>query len=111
MAAAMSLYLDENLTPKIAAQLRQKGIDIVTVYDLGLAGDKDANHLVRATEMGRALVTADTDFLRLAASGMEHAGIVFGVQEDNTIGDWIKALELICFVYTADDMKNHVEYL
>jgi hypothetical protein len=111
LAAAISLYLDENLTPKIAAQLRQKGIDVVTVHDLGLTGDTDVNHLVRATEMGRVLVTADTDFLRLAAGGMEHAGIVFGVQEDNTIGDWVKALELICFVYTADDIKNHVEYL
>lgn len=111
MAAVISLYLDENLTPKIAAQLRQKGIDIVTVHDLGLTGDADVNHLVRATEMGRVLVTADTDFLRLAAEGMEHAGIVFAVQEDTTIGDWVRALELICFVYTADDMKNHVEYL
>ena len=111
MAAAISLYLDENLTPKIAAQLRQKGIDVVTVADLGLTGDTDVNHLVRATEMGRVLVTADTDFLRLAAGGMEHAGIVFGIQEDNTIGDWVKALELVCFVYTSDDMKNHVEYL
>ena len=111
MAAAISLYLDENLTHNIAVQLRQKGIDAVTVYDLGLAGDTDVNHLVRATEMGRVLVTADTDFLRLAAEGIEHAGIVFGVQEDNTIGDWVKALELVCFIYTSDDMKNHVEYL
>jgi hypothetical protein len=111
LAAAISLYLDENLTPKIAVQLRQKGLDVVTVYDLGLAGDTDVNHLIRATEMGRVLVTADTDFLRLAAEGLDHAGIVFGVQEDNAIGDWVKALELICFVYTSDDMRNHVEYL
>lgn len=111
MAAAISLYLDENLTPKIAAQLRAKGIDVVTVLELDLTGDTDENHLVRATQMGRVLVTADVDFLRLAADGMEHAGIVFGVQEDNTIGDWVKALELVCFVYTAEDMRNHVEYL
>lgn len=111
MAAAISLYLDENLTPKIAAQLRQKGIDVVTVLELGLTGDTDVNHLVRATAMERVLVTADIDFLRLAADGMEHTGIVFGIQEDNSIGDWVKALELICFVYTAEEMKNHVEYL
>lgn len=111
MAAAISLYLDENLTPKIAVQLRQKGIDVVTVYDLGLVGDTDANHLSRATQMGRVLVTADTDFLRLVAEGVEHAGIVFGVQEEHTVGDWVRALELICFVYTAEDMRNHVEYL
>ena len=63
MAAGISLYLDENLTPK------------------------------------------------MASSGIQHAGIIFGIQTDHGIGDWVKALELICLVYTADDMKNHVEYL
>jgi hypothetical protein len=47
----------------------------------------------------------------LAAEGVDYAGIVFGVQEANTIGDWVKALELVCFVYTSDGMKSHVEYL
>jgi hypothetical protein len=27
------------------------------------------------------------------------------------IGDWVKGLELIHAVYTADEMQNHVEYL
>jgi hypothetical protein len=40
-----------------------------------------------------------------------HAGIIFGAQESNSLGDWVKALELICFVYTADEMVNHVEYI
>lgn len=111
MAAAISLYLDENLSPKIAAQLRRRGINAVSVGDLGLFGDSDPNHLTRATGMGYILVTADTDYLILAASGFEHAGIVFGTQQDNDLGDWVRSLELICAVYSADDMKNHVEYL
>lgn len=111
LGVAISLYLDENLFPKIAAQLRQKGIDIVTVRDLGQAGDTDIHHLTRAIEMGRVVVTSDTDFLRLVAEGMNHTGIVFGIQENLQIGDWVKALELLCFVYTAEDMLNHIEYL
>ena len=111
MAAAISLYLDENLTPKIAVQLRRRGINVVTVRELGLLGDTDENHLARSTMMGCTLVTTDTDYLVLAASGIKHTGIIFGEQEEHNIGDWVKALELICLVYTSDEMMNHVEYL
>lgn len=111
MEAAVSLYLDENLSPTIAAQLKQRGIDAICVRDLNLLGDADVNHLERATEMGRVLVTTDVDFLRLAATGVPHAGIIFGNQQDHTLGDWVKNLELLCFVYTTQDMANHVEYL
>jgi predicted nuclease of predicted toxin-antitoxin system len=111
LEAAISLYLDENLSPRIAEQLKLRGVDAVSVRDLELLGDGDNNHLQRATQMGRVLVTMDTDFLRIAAEGGEHAGIVFGAQEDHSLGDWVKLLELLCFVYTAEEMKNHVEYL
>jgi hypothetical protein len=107
----ISLYIDENLTPKIAAQLRSRGIDALSVRDLGLLGDKDANHLRRATVMGRVLVTTDKDFLRLSAENPDHAGIIFGIQEDHSIGDWVTGLELICIVYTAEEITGRVEYL
>jgi hypothetical protein len=111
LAAAISLYLDENVSPKIATQLQRRGIDAITARDLGVLGDTDENHLARATSLGRSLVTCDTDYLILAASGIDHAGIIFGVQAELTIGDWVRDLELICSVYTADDMLKHVEYL
>lgn len=102
----ISLYIDENLTPEIANQLRLRGIDAVSVRDLGLLGDSDDNHLATATAMSRVLVTSDTDFLVLESQGIEHAGIILGVQEDHSLGDWVKGLELICFVYEAEDMKT-----
>ncbi|MCA9949322.1 MAG: DUF5615 family PIN-like protein [Anaerolineales bacterium] len=111
MAAVIRLYLDENLSPKIAKQLQLRGIDAVSVRDIGFLGDDDHNHLARATQQDRVLVTADVDFLQLAADVHYHAGIVFGIQQENTIGDWVKALEVLCFVYTAEEMQNHVEYL
>ncbi len=61
--------------------------------------------------MGRVLVTADTDFLILASEGVGHAGIIFGIQEYLSIGDWVRELEFRCLVYSDEDMKNHVEYL
>ena len=111
MEAAISLYLDENLSPKIARQLRSRGVDAVSVRDLGYLGDEDSNHLARAIKLNRVLVTTDVDFLRLVQDGQSHVGIVFGIQQNHSIGDWVKGLELLCFVYTAADMHNHIEYL
>ena len=111
MEVAITLYRDENISPKIAEQLRLRGIDAICVHDLGLLGDEDANHLKRASEMDRILVTTDVDFLRLAAEGILHKGIIFGIQQDHTLGDWVKNLELICFILAPEDMDNHVEYL
>lgn len=111
MAAAIRLYLDENLSPVTAEQLRLRGIDALSVRDLGTLGESDEFHFKRANELDRVVVTSDMDFLRLVSEGVEHMGVIFGDQPTLTIGDWVKGLELICFVYTPDDMKNHVEYL
>ena len=111
MAAEIRLYLDENLPPIIVEQLSQRGIDAVCVRDPGLLGDTDANHLIRATQMQRVLATSDADFLRMSAEEIEHAGMIYGKQSTHSIGDWVKGLELVCSVYTAEDMQNVVEYL
>ena len=111
MEAAIRLYLDENLSPKIADQLKLRGIDAVSVRDLETLGESDESHLARATRLGRVLVTSDVDFLRFAAEGINHTGIVFGVQSEHTIGDWVRKLELVCFVYSPAELENHVEYL
>ena len=111
MDSAIRLYFDESVEIAIAKQMQQRGIDSVTVRDLNLLSDTDSNHLKRAAEMGRVLCTYDSDYIELARSGIEHAGIVIAAQRKTTIGDWVRGLELICGVYSADDMKNQVEYL
>ncbi len=111
MEAAIRLYLDENLSPKITEQLKLRGIDAVCARDLRTLGDSDENHLARATKLGRVLVTSDVDFLRLTGEGIKHAGVVFGIQSDHSMGDWVKKLELICFVYSPEEFENHIEYL
>lgn len=111
LEAAIRLCLDENLSPRIAAQLRLRGIDALSARDLSALGQSDPDHLARTIKMDRVLVTADSEFLKMAAEGIHHLGIVFGAQEDHAIGDWVKKLESLCLVYTPDDMKDHVEYL
>lgn len=111
MDSDIRLYFDESVEVDVAEQMKQRGIDAVTVRDLDLLGDTDINHLQRASEMGRVLCTYDQDFLRLHAEGHFHTGIVFGFHDRTTYGDWVHGLELICGAMTADEMKNHIEYL
>ena len=108
---ALRFYLDENLPVEIARQLRSRGIDAVTVRDLGQLGDDDLNHLHRATALNRVLCTYDTDFIRLAVAGTPHAGIVLGHPEQHHIGPWVAFLELMDAIVSGEEMRNRVEYL
>ncbi|MBL8134428.1 MAG: DUF5615 family PIN-like protein [Anaerolineae bacterium] len=111
MVTKVRFYLDENVQIAVAEQLRRRGIEVLTVRDLNMLGDTDLSHLTRAARMGYVLCTHDADYIELAASGTEHAGIVFGQQHKHSIGEWIAFLELIHLVYNAEDMINLVEYV
>ncbi len=111
MGTKVRFYLDENVQTVIAEQLRRRGIEVVTVRDLNLLGDDDLNHMERATAMGYVFCTHDADYVDLASSGKEHAGIVFGQQHKRSIGDWVAFLELVHGVYDAEEMRNVVEYV
>lgn len=58
----MKLKLDENVHADVASALRERGHDVLTVHDQGLAGRTDAEiaHAVRAELRG--LITFDLDF-------------------------------------------------
>jgi predicted nuclease of predicted toxin-antitoxin system len=111
LVSAIRLYFDEGVQVAVAEQLRLRGIDAVHIRDLGLRGDSDINHLQRASEMGRVVCTFDYDFIRLHKQGIQHQGIIIAQHATTTIGDWVRGLELICGVLSADDMKSRVEYL
>lgn len=107
----LRFYRDENLPVEIARQLRSRGVDAVTVRDLGYLSDTDSNHLERATTLGCVLCTYDTDFVGLALQGFSHAGIVVGHPERHYIGAWVTFLELMDAVLSDTDMVGRVEYL
>lgn len=53
----MKWYLDEDLSPKVAEQLRRHGVDAVSAHDVGTQGRPDAEQLLWATHEHRVLVT------------------------------------------------------
>lgn len=57
----MLLVLDEGLPRAVAPELRARGRDAASVYELGLAGATDAELLAGLAERGEALVLVTAD--------------------------------------------------
>lgn len=104
-------HLDENVDPAIADGLRRRGVDVTTTQEAALLGVEDAAQLAFSSGQGRVLVTHDEDLLSLASRADRHAGIAYCHGESRSIGQVIAALMLIRDCLSADDMRNHVEFL
>jgi predicted nuclease of predicted toxin-antitoxin system len=61
-----ALLADENISLELVAALRERGIDICTIGELGLVGGSDAAVLARAKSENRVVLTHDGDFGLLA---------------------------------------------
>ncbi len=107
----LKFYFDEGVQLAVSEQLRSQGIDAISVRSLNLLGDTDINHLMRAAEMERVLCTYDADYLRLHASGISHAGIMYAAQSKTTIGDWVRAIRQLHDETTSDLMIDQILYV
>jgi predicted nuclease of predicted toxin-antitoxin system len=63
----MRLLVDANLSPKVAAGLREAGFEAMHVADLDLLTATDDQIFDRAVDDGFVVVTADSDFGMLLA--------------------------------------------
>src|SRR5216684_5691741 len=80
-ALFITLYLDEDLHPDLAAMIRQKGFDCQNAVEAGMLGKTDEEQLQYAASQGRCLISFNVrDFAILARhwvnAGRTHAGIV-----------------------------------
>jgi predicted nuclease of predicted toxin-antitoxin system len=111
MAEGVRFHLDEHMDPDIAAALRRVNIDVTTAAEQNLLGHGDEEHLQFALTAGRVIVTDDVDFLALAATNPDHAGIVFCRRTTRTLGEIIRFLILVHDVCEPGEMIGRVEYL
>ena len=93
------LLLDEHIPLVVAEGLRNLGVEVQQVSELGLAGEVDAVVLQEAITRGRILVTRDhRDFLRLAAFHIEEGSTIPGILlvpssiSERHPGDLVRAL-------------------
>ncbi len=110
MAERIRLYTDEHIPRAVVRGLRERGVDTLTVSEAGMLGASDEEHLAFARREGRVLFTQDNDFLRLHASGAEHAGIVYA-RQPTPIGDMIYGLMLVVEVLNPEELKGYLEFL
>jgi predicted nuclease of predicted toxin-antitoxin system len=107
--------MDEHVPKAVTDGLRRRGVDVVTIQELGLQAVSDTQHLEQAAQEGRVVFTQDADFLRLHAAGVPHQGIVYAPQHTPVSlilrALILRALMLIYDVLTPEDMVRHIEFL
>lgn len=84
---------------------------MTTTPDAGLLGASDDNQLQFAIAENRVIVTQDTDFLRIAATGQSFPGIVFYQDQQRSVGDVIRGVLLIWEILEPGEMTDRVEFL
>jgi hypothetical protein len=117
------LLLDEHYSPRIAAELRKRGHDVMSATERDdLRGLRDRELLNLASAEGRALMTENVaDFMPLAreiaAEGTRHSGVVFTSPRSQprgprTIGLYVKLLGRFLRDRPADDaLADQVHWL
>lgn len=104
-------HIDENVAIAVAIGLRQRGVDVTIPRDVQLTGASDLAHLDFALGDGRVVGKHDRHFIAHYSAGVPHAGIAYCCQGKYSAGELIQILGLMHFCMTADEMRNHLEYL
>ena len=104
------LYVDADITPKLAHALRSRGHDAISAHEVGNAEVSDAEHMAFAASQGRTLLTCNAqDFTPLFEdywfAGTEHSGVV--VSEQLELGEMLRRVTAFLDTLTADEMRNN----
>jgi uncharacterized protein with PIN domain len=110
MAGTIKFYTDEHVPNAVARSLRAHGVDVRTTADAGMLGSSDEDQLEWAKNEGRVMFSQDRDFLRLAATIPDHAGVAYASRA-MPLGSIINGLMLIHGVLEPAEMVGRVEYL
>lgn len=99
----LSFLLDEDISYRVAEGLRRRGVDAVSVHEVGRANTRlsDEAQLELAVNQGRVMVTYNrADYQALDAAwrveGRTHAGILWCAEDSiqrRAIGRLVRALE------------------
>ena len=114
MAAALRVYLDEDVDVLLARLLSSRGFDCLTASELGHLGWTDQQHLEWAAAEERIMITHNrVDFENLArqwwSQTRDHAGIVLTVRRTNT-HEVIRRVVPVLSLYEQSSWHNTVMY-
>ncbi len=108
---SLRFLLDEDLSYRVADGLRRRGVDAISVHEIGRANRRvpDAEQLDHAATAGRVLVTYNrSDYQALdaewASQGRTHAGILWCSERSiprRAIGDLVRAVAAVVGDYES----------
>ena len=110
----IALYTDADVHGDLAKEIRARGHDAVSAFEVGNADIDDELHLEFAIRQGRALFTHNTKHFALLASkygsaGREHYGII--VSEQLPVGELLRRVLRMLDSVSAAEMKNNFRNL
>lgn len=108
------LLLDEDIWPGLAQALRDRGIDVVSVHELGRTGLSDGEQLAFAVQAGRAILTHNiADFVALALDYYQQQQTHFGILVAPHLekGVLVRRTLALLDTVTADALMNTLRYI
>ena len=108
------LYLDEDVHPKIAFLLRERGFDAISAQEIEKREISDDKQLEFAISQDRVILTYNTGhFAKLHIgyidTGRKHKGII--VSPQLPIGTVLHKLMNLLTALSAEEMTKRLEYL
>ena len=111
----LKAYADENVIAPLVEALRKRGMDVVTVQELGRREADDTELLDEALLDERLMLTNDTDFLAIAAGRSSRsepfAPIIYWPQQQRRIGDLVSALIALASNHDYSELLGQVVFL
>ena len=111
------LYVDEDAAEHALVKgLRNRGVDVVTILEVGMTSATDEEQLNFASSQGRSIYTLNVDaFCRLHGQFLSernpHAGIIVIPRQRYSVGEKIRRLMQLIESATAEEMANRLEFL
>lgn len=110
----VKLYLDHDISYRIAEQLRARGYDTIGAWEVGNAELPDQAQLEYAAGQGRVLVTCNTQdfaplYLEWWNAGRHHNGII--TSEQLEFGEMLRRLLRFLAAVTAKEMRDMIHNL
>jgi len=107
---SVRLYVDADITPKLARILREQGYDVISAHEVGNAEATDEEHMAFAAAQKRILLTCNArDFTPIFEgywfAGQAHSGIV--VSEQLEIGEMLRRVTALLDSTATDEMHNN----
>ena len=105
----IALYTDADVHGGLAAQIRRRGFDAISAYEVGNAALDDSDQLEYAVSQRRTILTCNARhfeplFEKWWQAGHKHYGVI--VSEQVPIGEMLRRVMRLLDTVSADEIEN-----